>query len=272
MLPGANGLPDPAHAPDLRARRRRARSTSQIGPDGDLYYVDLDGGTIRRIRCSSATSAPTARRHRHPDDRRRAADRAASTARGSSDPDGDDAHLRLGPRRRRRSSTTRRRPTPTLHLHDAGHLHRRACGSPTRAALTDTDDADRSRAGTPPTRDRSPAGRRHDVEGRRHDHLHAARRPTSAAAPIAGRRPHAGDINLQHCNRTSDVLPHALAADARPASRRLVRRARPRVPVVPRARADRDATRSASRGRSPAGSTRRPWRLTLRVAARPASS
>ena len=41
MLPGANGLPDPARDRDLRVRRRRARWTSRWGPNGDLYYADL---------------------------------------------------------------------------------------------------------------------------------------------------------------------------------------------------------------------------------------
>jgi len=48
MLPGANGLPDPAN------KRTFVASASgpvdlEIGPAGDLFYVDFNGGTVRRI-------------------------------------------------------------------------------------------------------------------------------------------------------------------------------------------------------------------------------
>ena len=61
MLPGTNGLPDPNN----RVRRSSAGAAGpvelQIGPGGDLYYVDIEGGTIRRIRSlDHATSAPIA--------------------------------------------------------------------------------------------------------------------------------------------------------------------------------------------------------------------
>ena len=68
---------------------RPTRSTWRSGPDGDLFYVDFDGGTIRRIRYLSDQPAADRGRHGHADHRRGAARRSASTARGSSDPDGD---------------------------------------------------------------------------------------------------------------------------------------------------------------------------------------
>ena len=59
MNRGVNGLPDPlsisvfadpaAHPVDL-----------EIGPGGDLFYVDFDGGTIRRIQFFSANQPPVA--------------------------------------------------------------------------------------------------------------------------------------------------------------------------------------------------------------------
>ena len=59
MLPGANGLPDPA-----RIRTFAAGAANpvylQIGPGGDLFYPDFDGGTIRRITFTSANQPPTA--------------------------------------------------------------------------------------------------------------------------------------------------------------------------------------------------------------------
>ena len=72
--------PAPTACPTRRSARpsRRAppaRSTSRSGPDGDLYYVDLDGGTIRRIRYLFSNQRADRRRHRHADQRRGAADR-----------------------------------------------------------------------------------------------------------------------------------------------------------------------------------------------------
>ena len=59
MPKGANGQPDPATAwPSSPARP--TRSTSRSGPDGDLFYVDFDGGTIRRITRPVANQPPTA--------------------------------------------------------------------------------------------------------------------------------------------------------------------------------------------------------------------
>jgi len=57
---GSNGQPDPstravfvdgaANPVDLK-----------MGPDNNLYYVDFDGGTIRRIAYAAANQPPTAR-------------------------------------------------------------------------------------------------------------------------------------------------------------------------------------------------------------------
>ncbi|MDF0645985.1 MAG: fibronectin type III domain-containing protein [Nitrospira sp.] len=58
MRPGANGLPDPA----TRATFVDPASNPvdiQIGPGGDLFYVDFEGGAIRRIRYTSGNQAPT---------------------------------------------------------------------------------------------------------------------------------------------------------------------------------------------------------------------
>lgn len=65
MLPGTNGLPDPArrqvfvgvdaaggagHPVDLK-----------IGPGGDLFYADMENGTIHRVTYTAANQSPTAR-------------------------------------------------------------------------------------------------------------------------------------------------------------------------------------------------------------------
>jgi glucose/arabinose dehydrogenase/PKD repeat protein len=60
MLAGANGLPDPNNRQTFVAGASNPVEL-QFGPGGDLYYVDLDGGNIRRIRSLTANRAPIAR-------------------------------------------------------------------------------------------------------------------------------------------------------------------------------------------------------------------
>ena len=57
--PGAQGDPDPS----LRASFAEGASGPvdlQIGPGGDLFYVDMNGGKIRRIQSFSTNQAPVA--------------------------------------------------------------------------------------------------------------------------------------------------------------------------------------------------------------------
>jgi PKD repeat protein len=59
MQKGSNGLPNPATIQTFDAPAA-APVGLEIGPGGDLYYVDLDGGTIRRIRYTAGNQPPTA--------------------------------------------------------------------------------------------------------------------------------------------------------------------------------------------------------------------
>ena len=59
MFKGANGLPDPATRATFVAGASRPVDL-QIGPGGDVFYVDFDGGTIRRIQFTSGNQAPNA--------------------------------------------------------------------------------------------------------------------------------------------------------------------------------------------------------------------
>ena len=59
MLPGANGVPDPARVRTFAAGAANPVQL-QIGPGGDLFYVDFDAGTIRRISFTAANQPPTA--------------------------------------------------------------------------------------------------------------------------------------------------------------------------------------------------------------------
>jgi glucose/arabinose dehydrogenase len=59
MQKGTNGLPDPATRATFDAGAA-APVDLQIGPNGDLFYVDFTGGTIRRIRYFGANQPPNA--------------------------------------------------------------------------------------------------------------------------------------------------------------------------------------------------------------------
>ena len=241
-----------------------ARSTS-VGPGGDLYYADVDGGTIRRVRASTPNQAPTARVTATP-----TSGPAPLTvqfdAHGSTDPDGDALPTRGTSTAT--APTTTRRPTPDAHVHRTGN-------SPSRLRVTDprrlsatrrsrSRSARRRRAtiatpaaGTTWSGGRpivaSPARRRRAGQRRARRGLRVDARP----APLLGARP--------------DELPRAPHPELRRRGVRLVRRTRPRVPVVPRARADRHRRVRPDAAASRAGSTRRPSTLTFdTVPVRPA--
>jgi PKD repeat protein len=59
MFAGANGLPDPATRSAFVVSAR-APVDIQTGPGGDVFYVDLIGGTVRRITFASGNQPPTA--------------------------------------------------------------------------------------------------------------------------------------------------------------------------------------------------------------------
>ena len=243
MYPDANGIPDPAPP--------RSSSTAppdpvdlQVGPGGDLFYVDLSGGTIRRVHCDAATARRSPRATRQPDERERPADgairrharRAIPTATRSTyawDLDGDGAY----------DDATER--DAVVHLHDRGHVHgaparHRPGGlssTPTPSPITRrrTADADDRHARPPPRRGgsarRSPfAGSADERAGRR-----AARLGAVLAAdppPLLGARP--------------DELPQAPAADVHRRLRQL-HRARPRVPAYLELELDGHATARSPR-------------------------
>jgi len=86
MLAGTNGLPDPQNLRTFEAGAANPVDL-EIGPDGNLYYADLDGGTVRRIAWTLnrapravATASPTSGT---------APLTVQLDATGSSDPDGD---------------------------------------------------------------------------------------------------------------------------------------------------------------------------------------
>ena len=66
MLAGSNGLPDPAQLQSFVGVDATGAGAAhpvdlKIGPGGDLFYVDMDGGTVHRIIYTAANQPPTAR-------------------------------------------------------------------------------------------------------------------------------------------------------------------------------------------------------------------
>jgi glucose/arabinose dehydrogenase len=59
MLPGGNGLPNPATIQTFGAGASNPVAL-QVGPAGDLFYADFDGGMIRRVRYLPGNQPPTA--------------------------------------------------------------------------------------------------------------------------------------------------------------------------------------------------------------------
>jgi glucose/arabinose dehydrogenase/PKD repeat protein len=65
MPKGTNGLPDPGQVKPFVTDAENPVDL-QIGPNGDLFYVDLNGGTIHRITYASANQSPVARATANP--------------------------------------------------------------------------------------------------------------------------------------------------------------------------------------------------------------
>jgi glucose/arabinose dehydrogenase len=65
MMRGSNGLPDPANIQTF-APGVNGPVDLQVGPGGDLYYVDMANGLIRRIRGTATNQTPTARATANP--------------------------------------------------------------------------------------------------------------------------------------------------------------------------------------------------------------
>jgi glucose/arabinose dehydrogenase/PKD repeat protein len=65
MLPGTNGLPDPSKLQSFVGVDATGGAAGhpvdlKIGPGGDLFYVDMDDGTVHRITYTAANQPPTA--------------------------------------------------------------------------------------------------------------------------------------------------------------------------------------------------------------------
>ena len=229
----ANGLPD------ISKRRTFVGGAAQpvdlqIGPGGDLFYVDL-GGTIRRIRYFNQNQPPIAVATANPTSGA-APLTVAFDGTASSDPDGDaltyawdlDGDGAFDDAAAATASFTYTQPG-TLHRHAPRHRPLRGDRHVVGHDLGGQHAADCG--------DRHADGG-HDLEGRRRDHLLGPRH----------RRPerHAGGIGAHVVARAAALpvhLPRAPAADLLGHGERQLRRARPRVPVASGAAADGDRPR-----------------------------
>ena len=59
MFPDAQGIPDPDTI-EVFINGAAGPVDLQVGPGGDLFYVDLSGGTIRRVHSLASNGAPVA--------------------------------------------------------------------------------------------------------------------------------------------------------------------------------------------------------------------
>ena len=103
-----------------------------IGPGGDLFYADFDGGTVRRVVFNGANNPPVAAIQATPTSG--AAPLAVQfSAAGSSDPDGDALTYSwdLNGDGVFGDSTLGQ---PGVHLHDGRRVQRCSCGSRTAGA------------------------------------------------------------------------------------------------------------------------------------------
>ncbi|MEV6524161.1 PQQ-dependent sugar dehydrogenase [Longispora sp. NPDC051575] len=87
MRAGPDGLPDPTRISTFVTEAANPVDLA-VGPGGHVYYVDLNGGTVRRIRYFAANRPPVAALTATPD-HGPAPLTVAFDAGGSTDPDGD---------------------------------------------------------------------------------------------------------------------------------------------------------------------------------------
>ena len=256
----------PLHLGHARGRRRPAGpGQREVFASDAAGPVDLAVGPGRRAllrrprrrrvhRIRYATGQPARRRRASTATPTRAPRRSTVQFDGThvERPRRRRADVRLGPRRRRR---VRRRDlaTPTWTYATAGD-RQRAAARHRPGGLDRTTTRHRSRARHAADREDRHAGRGttwavgDDDRLLRRRHGRAGRDASGVAARLA--------LLLQHC-ATPAQLPHARVRRRGRRGVRLVPRARPRVPVLPRARAHRHRRRTGSPTRSSAGWTRR---------------
>ncbi len=130
MKAGTNGLPDKTQISTFISAAANPVDL-EIGPNGDLFYVDFEGGNVHRVTYASGNQAPTAVIGATPSSGPSPLV-VALDGTGSTDPEGSDPYVRVGPRQRR--PVRRLDGVQALgHVHDRGDPHGPVAGDRCRA-------------------------------------------------------------------------------------------------------------------------------------------
>ena len=208
MLPGTNGLPDPTRLQSFVGVDAAGGAAGhpvdlKTGPGGDLFYVDMDDGTVHRITYTAANQPPTAVITANPTNGP-APLTVSFDGTGSSDPEGKPLSYSwdLNGDGTFGDATG---PTASYTYTTAGVYH---------PSLRVTDDQGATdTTSVTVTRGQHRADRGHrlprvepDLEGRRHDQLlRPCHRCAGRHAAGIGAELVADHASLLHCHR----LPHA---------------------------------------------------------------
>jgi glucose/arabinose dehydrogenase len=202
MMRGANGLPDPTNVQTFESDAAGVVQLT-VGPDRDLYYVDMDSGTIKRFRGTFASQTPTAVATANP-----TSGQAPLTVnfdgRGSSDPDPGDTLSYAWDLDGDGDFDDSTSATPSRTYTSAGQVTARLRVTDT-AGLSDTDSVAIT-IGVPPTAsiDTPAAGTTWQTGD---TILFTGSARDSAGNALTGTSLN-WSINLEHCNRTNPSNCH----------------------------------------------------------------
>ncbi len=249
MLRGSSALPDRAWTQTFVAGAANPVDL-QAGPGGDLYYADFDGGTVRRIRYTGTNRPPIAIAGATPT----SGDAPLTVtfdATQSSDPDPNETLTYSWDLDGDGAFDDSALPRPTFTYTDPGTYTATLRVTDAREATSTDYGHDHGR--------QQPADRPHRGAHRR---LHLGR-GRSRRLPRLGDRPagrHAARLGAVVGGRHAPLpvqLPYPPDRGLRGRGDRLVRRARPRLPLAPRAAPHGHRLRRPDRRRQRATSTPR---------------
>ena len=239
MLPGTNGLPDPSRLQSFVGVDATGGAAGhpvdlKIGPGGDLFYVDMDDGTVHRITYTAANQPPTAVITANPTNGP-APLTVSFDGTGSSDPEGKPLSYSwdLNGDGTFGDATG---STASYTYTTAGVYHPSLRVTDDQGA-SDTASVTVTAGNTAPTAVIDSPDVEPDLEGRRHDQLLRPRhRRAGRHAAGVGAELVADHASLLHADR----LPHPPDPDHQRCLQRIGHRAGPRIPVLARTAADRD--------------------------------